>query len=100
MKHPKKPDHISQQDWDDLDIPEWTAEDFAKARPVREMHPELAEWSAEKRRRGERGPQKAPVKVPVKLRLDPDVLHAYRATGRGWMTRMNEVLRRGMKEAT
>ena len=32
-KTPKKPDHISQQDWGEAEIPEWTAEDFAKASP-------------------------------------------------------------------
>jgi uncharacterized protein (DUF4415 family) len=32
-------------------------------------------------------------KSPVKLRLDPDVLAALRATGRGWQTRVNALLR-------
>lgn len=32
-------------------------------------------------------------KEPVKLRLDPDVLAALRATGDGWQTRINEMLR-------
>jgi uncharacterized protein (DUF4415 family) len=30
------------------------------------------------------------------LRLDQDVLDAYRQAGRGWQTHMNEVLRRNM----
>jgi uncharacterized protein (DUF4415 family) len=34
-------------------------------------------------------------KVPVTLRVDPDVLAAYKASGPGWQTRMNEVLRKG-----
>lgn len=33
------------------------------------------------------------VKQSVKIRLDPDVLAALRATGKGWQTRVNEVLR-------
>lgn len=33
------------------------------------------------------------IKEPVKLRLDPDVLEALRATGKGWQTRVNEQLR-------
>jgi uncharacterized protein (DUF4415 family) len=32
-------------------------------------------------------------KSPVKLRLDPDVLAALRATGKGWQTRVNALLR-------
>ena len=96
-RKPQKPDHISQRDWNDAEIPEWTAEDFAAARPLKEVHPELAEWSAA-RRRGQRGPQKAPVKVALKLRVDPDVIEAYKSTGRGWQTRMNDALRRGIKQ--
>jgi len=38
-------------------------------------------------------PKAAVTKVPVKLRLDPDVLEALRATGDGWQTRVNEALR-------
>jgi uncharacterized protein (DUF4415 family) len=41
-----------------------------------------------------RGRPKAEVtKVPVKIRLDPDVLEALRASGPGWQTRVNELLR-------
>ena len=32
-------------------------------------------------------------KVPIKLRLDPDVVAALRASGRGWQTRVNDLLR-------
>ncbi len=35
----------------------------------------------------------AVTKSPVKLRLDPDVLAALRATGKGWQTRVNALLR-------
>lgn len=40
------------------------------------------------------GSTAAVTKSPVKIRLDPDVLAALRASGRGWQTRVNEVLRR------
>ena len=36
-------------------------------------------------------------KVPVKLRIDPDVLTYYRASGPGWQTRINEILRYAAK---
>lgn len=46
------------------------------------------------RRRGRPAGSVAAVsKEPVKLRLDPDVLAALRATGDGWQTRINEMLR-------
>ena len=39
------------------------------------------------------GSTKTDTKVAVKLRLDPDVLAVLRATGEGWQTRVNRVLR-------
>jgi len=39
------------------------------------------------------GSVKADTKVAVKLRLDPDVVAALRASGRGWQTRVNDLLR-------
>ncbi|MFT3906008.1 MAG: BrnA antitoxin family protein [Steroidobacteraceae bacterium] len=38
-------------------------------------------------------PPKVAPKVAVKLRLDPDVLAVLRATGAGWQTRVNAILR-------
>lgn len=76
---------------DDFDEnPEWTEEDFANARPASEvLPPHLAAMLVRRR-----GPQQAPTKKPVTLRLDPDVLEKFRATGPGWQGRMNEALRR------
>jgi hypothetical protein len=48
------------------------------------------------RRRG-RGPQQTPTKKLVSLRLDPDVVIAYRKTGRGWQGRINAVLRKTVR---
>ena len=39
-------------------------------------------------------PVKVDAKQPVKLRLDPDLLTALRASGRGWQTKVNSTLRR------
>jgi uncharacterized protein (DUF4415 family) len=39
-----------------------------------------------------RGPGKKPAREAILLHLPPDVLAAFRATGRGWQTRMGEVL--------
>jgi uncharacterized protein (DUF4415 family) len=42
---------------------------------------------------GRRRPKKAERKVNQTLRLDPDVLDAYKQEGAGWQSRMNQVLR-------
>jgi uncharacterized protein (DUF4415 family) len=44
-----------------------------------------------------RGPNKRPRKEQVAIRYSPDVLAAFRATGRGWQTRMNDALREWLK---
>ena len=51
-----------------------------------------------KRRAGQRGPGKRPAKEAVNIRLAPDILAAFRGTGRGWQTRLNNVLREWLKE--
>jgi uncharacterized protein (DUF4415 family) len=73
------------------DIPELTAEDFARARPMKEMFPEIIE--AFERMRGERGPQKAPVKERIGLRLDTEIVEHFRSTGSGWQSRINDILK-------
>ena len=75
----------------DPDNPEWTVEDFRRAKPFAEALPALAES-----RRG-RGPQKAPTKVAVSLRLTRDVVERFKADGPGWQTRMDEALKKAAK---
>ena len=50
--------------------------------------PELAESA-----RRMRGPQKAPVKTRVTLRIDSATLEAFKATGKGWQTRIDAALK-------
>lgn len=69
----------------DPDNPVWTEDDFRGARPASEVLPDLVE--AYKRRA-----ESEPPKERVSLRLDHDVLEAYRATGEGWQKRINETL--------
>jgi uncharacterized protein (DUF4415 family) len=73
------------------DIPEWTAEEFARSRPMKDAFPEIVE--AFERMRGERGPQKSPVKERVGLRLDANIVAHFRQSGAGWQGRINEVLK-------
>ncbi len=41
-----------------------------------------------------RGPQKEPTKAQVAIRFDRDVLEVLKASGRGWQTRVNDLVRR------
>ena len=75
----------------DSENPEWTDEMFQHAKPGSAVFSEAFLAKAAKERRG-RGPQKAPTKQLVSLRIDQDILEAYRATGKGWQGRMNQTL--------
>ena len=76
----------------DADNPEWTEEDFSRARPALEVLPKDV-VAAIRRYRGQRGRQKNPTKELISLRVDRDVLAAYRASGAGWQAKANEALR-------
>ena len=78
----------------DDDNPEWTVADFARARSVDEV-PELAALFGKKSGRPV-GTTKANAKAAVSLRLDPDILAYFRATGPGWQSKINEYLRKAI----
>lgn len=44
-----------------------------------------------------RGPQKAPTKERITIRLSPEVVQMFRATGEGWQSRMDEALKDWLK---
>jgi len=73
---------------DDGEVRELSAEDMAEFRPAAEVLP-----AALARTLRVRGPQKAPTKVATTIRFDQDVLAALKATGKGWQTRANDLLR-------
>jgi uncharacterized protein (DUF4415 family) len=50
-------------------------------------------------RRGKRGPQKAPTKKLVSLRLSPEVIDHFKATGPGWQTRIDAMLMESIKRS-
>ena len=62
---------------DDPDCPKQTKEELAKFRPWYEVHPE---WREAK-------------KTEIHLQIDTDVLEWYKSQGRGYQTKMNDVLR-------
>ena len=88
MSGKKKPDAISQEDWDAVDSPELTDDQLAAMRPAGDVLPDVVEAF-----RKTRGQQKAPTKQQVTLRLDQDVVQHFKQDGAGWQTRINAALR-------
>jgi Uncharacterized protein conserved in bacteria len=81
----------------DGDNPVLSADAFAAMRRADEVVPDVVEAS-ERRRRGQRGPQKAPTREAVTLRLSPRVLRHFRSGGPGWQTRINAALEKLVDE--
>jgi uncharacterized protein (DUF4415 family) len=80
----------------DDDNPEWTKQDFAKARPPAEVLPPelLAQF------KNTRGPQKAQTKIAVSIRLSPEVISHFKSKGPGWQSRIDDALRKIAKKAS
>lgn len=74
----------------DEEAPEITDEQIAQARPFTEAFPALA---AKMRKNIGGRPRLTNPKVPISIRLDQDVIAKFKATGAGWQSRINEVLR-------
>lgn len=77
----------------DPDNPIWTDDDFARARPVWAF-PDLVAVLQHHGKLGRPPLPDAAKKQRVTLYLDPDVLAALKADGKGWQTRANAALRR------
>ena len=79
----------------DEENPEWTAEDFARAKPVWEF-PELVAILQKHGKLG-RPPMAADDKKHrVTLYLDPEIIARLKQGGKGWQTRANAELRRAL----
>ena len=77
----------------DDDSPELGEQWFAQARPASEVFAPAtyAALVAMKRPRGR--PKAEHTKVFTAIRLDADLLEAFKATGKGWQSRVNAALR-------
>lgn len=89
MNNPKPP-----ADYDDN--PEWTEEDFARARPASEVLPPEALALLVRKPGRPLGWTKPDAKKSITLRLDPDVIEGWRKSGPGWQSRMNAALREAL----
>jgi len=74
---------------DEGEVRELTAADMAAFRPAHEVLPPALQKAWGIRRRG---PQKAPTKTATTLRLNTQALAAFKATGKGWQTRIDALL--------
>lgn len=74
----------------DPEAPEVTDEQIGQAKPFAEVFPALADAM---RRNAVGRPKTENPKVAVSLRLDPEIVARFKASGPGWQTRMNDALR-------
>ena len=83
----------------DQDAPEATQAWFAKARPASEVLPELlGDAAAKAMLKPKRGrPALETPKEHVNIRLDADIVGAFKDSGAGWQTRLNNALREWLK---
>lgn len=88
MKKPSKSKKIVRKN------PEWTAAMIAEARPAKDVLPRIFGARTAAAMLKPRGrPKSSAPKVAISLRLPPETLARWKATGPGWQTRMAEVLR-------
>ena len=88
MKKPSKTKKVHREN------PEWTAAMIANARPAREVLPKIFGARTAATMLKPRGrPKSSDSKIAISLRLPPDTLARWKATGPGWQTRMADILR-------
>jgi uncharacterized protein (DUF4415 family) len=92
---PEEDAEITAAALSDPDNPPLTDEDFAQMRPVWEF-PDLVALLQKHGKLGRRPLPEAARKQRVTLYLDPDVLARLKADGKGWQTRANAQLRKGL----
>jgi uncharacterized protein (DUF4415 family) len=70
------------------EVRELTAADMKRFRPAKEVLPATLLGKVKVS-----GPQKAPAKERITLRLSPEVVQRFRATGDGWQARVDSALK-------
>lgn len=78
---------------EDGEVRELTAEDVSSFKSAKAVLP-----ASLAKKIGVRGAQKAPKKIVTTIRLSPDVLEKFKATGEGWQTRIDASLRQFISE--
>ena len=89
---------ITQAAESDADNPPLSNEQLAALRPAEKIVPEVVKAHRRGGIKRRRGPQKAPTKKRITIRLSPEVVEHFRATGKGWQSRVDEALREYIRE--
>ncbi|MDQ7014851.1 MAG: BrnA antitoxin family protein [Gammaproteobacteria bacterium] len=74
----------------DSDTLEWSDQMFQQAKPAESLIPEVVETY----KKAHRGKQRSPTKVQLTVRLSPEVIAYFKETGKGWQTRLDDVLKK------
>jgi len=83
----------------DDENPEWTAADFAKARPASEILPQIFGPKVAREMLKPRGrPRAAHPKERINIRLSHEVVEYFKSAGEGWQTRIDSALRQFITE--
>ena len=83
----------------DDENPEWTAKDFAKARPASEVLPQIFGAKLAKEMLKPRGrPRAEHPKERINIRLSHEVVEYFKSAGDGWQTRIDAALRQFITE--
>ncbi|MFT4928781.1 MAG: hypothetical protein ACI8WB_004901 [Phenylobacterium sp.] len=93
---PDEEDQINAGITADRDNVELSTQQIGQLRPASEILPDVVaayQTGELKRSVGQRGIQKASTKQAISVRYSREVIEYFRATGKGWQTRMDDVLR-------
>jgi uncharacterized protein (DUF4415 family) len=83
----------------DDENPEWTAADFAKARPASEVLPQIFGAKLAQEMLKPRGrPRAEHPKERINIRLSHEVVEYFKSAGDGWQTRIDAALRQFITE--
>ena len=83
----------------DDENPEWTAANFANARPAKEILPQIfGEKTAKEMLRPRGRPRVAFPKERINIRLSHEVIEYFKLAGEGWQTRIDSALRHFITE--
>ena len=78
------------------EVRELDDDDFKGMRSMSDVLP--ADLQQAIRQRGQRGPQRAPTKVKTTMRLSPEVVEHFKASGDGWQGRIDQALKEYIRE--
>ncbi|MDQ6950213.1 MAG: BrnA antitoxin family protein [Mariprofundales bacterium] len=96
----QKPDYISQADWNDVDVPELTDEEFAQMKPASVVDPKVVK--AYEQGDLNASPLIHSSKQRITIRLDADLIETFKAQakahGGNYQTEINAALRQHLQK--